>query len=160
MSTRRPTKPMTAVDPADDGWAELGNESQPRTRNGGRSITPAAVAVVKLEQLSARFEEHSATDLEQFGQLRNDISEIRDETREIGTHVSDLRVNTAKTLTRLGSLHAVIEEQQKLRHVEKIAEIEDTTDRKKAKRQVQMKIVVVVIGILGTAIGMLIEHIR
>jgi len=166
------TKPTMTV-------PELVDEKAEKSGRTGRSCLPGRVALAKVDQLVSRFEEHLRADNEQLTQIRDDIGDIRSEDvsglrgeiRRIDDRVSDLRVDMAKALSGLNSIRTALDGQEAIKHVTMVAQVEtgtartlaaisDESDKKKSRRQVSTTAFKVVIGLLGGALGMIIEHYR
>jgi hypothetical protein len=165
---KRSTKPsIPVVDPSQDGDADA-----PR----GRST--AGVAVIKVDQLSRRFDDYVDSNDKQLEIVREDIGDVREEVgyvredvKGVVTHVGNLRVDVARLTTVTETINTTLSEQNNIKHVrmiaevetgaaEKVARIEDTADHKKAMRAFWLKVAIVLVGLLGTVGGMLIEHYR
>lgn len=164
MPKRPPTKPVPVIDPFDVEGAELGSGRHTR-------CVPARQATVAVAQLAQRFDDHVQTNDQQLGTIREGVAEAREEIKEVNRHVGNLRVDMGKTSLIVDNIRVEMSEQQQMKHIEmiasvetgkaeKIANIEDKNDRKKAVRAFWLKVLIVVIGLLGTVAGMTIEHYR
>lgn len=157
---KRPTRPMSApVMPSED------------TDPGRRVCVSGHAALVQIEQLSRRLDDHAVVDDDRIASLREDISELKTDVKEVSNTVGDLRVDQAKMLSIVHNISTTLKEHHEVKHMrvlaevetgkaEKIATIEDIADRKKMRRALWLKIGLAVIGAAGTALGMLIEHYR
>lgn len=163
---KRSTKPVLPV-------VGLGDPDLP-----DRGRPSARMAAVRVEQLEQRFDDYTESNDKQMDLVRDDVREVRDKVDDVQdkidgvvNHVGNLRVDVAKLTTVTESISAAVTEQQKIKTVTMIAEVEtstaarvaqidDTKDAKKARRALLLRIAVVIIGLLGTAAGMLIEHYR
>lgn len=153
------TKPtMSAVTPDDEGDTVA-----------GRVVMNASVGMVALKvgQLTQRFDGYVDVNEKQVDMIRNEVREVKDEVNGIGDkidgvekHVGNLRVDVAKLTTTTENLNIVVNDQQKIKTVTMIAEIDDAADRRKAKRAFWLKVGVVFVGLAGTIAGMFIEHFR
>ena len=141
------------------------------TDPGSRACVPGRTALARIEQLSQRLEEHAEEDDEKLIAVRDEIHEVRGDVREINVKLGDMRVDMAKTLATVNNMSSAMTEQQEIKRVrmisaietnkaEKIAEIDDERDRKKAKRALWLKIGLVLLGLVSTGAGMFIEHYR
>ncbi len=159
---KRPTRPVSVVDVPIDIGVDAGS---------GRQVGVAHHALILNERLTQRFEEHVATNSDQLDNIRDSIGDVRKDVRDVNSHVGNLRVDVGKMSSVVDNINETLDEQQQMRHVqmiaavetskaEKIAKIDNRNDRKKAVRTLMLKIAVLVVGLLGTAAGMLIEHCR
>ncbi len=161
---KRPTKPSMSVPalPVDDD-ADLGS--------GRHRCNRAASAIILVNQLSARLSEHVDVSEQALSEVRASVDDVRGDLGEVNGHVNDLRVEVAKISSTVDNIDSVLTEQQQINRAraiadvdvgkaEKLAEIEDTTDRKKARRAFWLKVGMVAVGLGGTVAGMLIEHYR
>jgi hypothetical protein len=154
--SKRLTKPMPVVSVSSEGADGHNNR-----------CLPAHTAIVMTGQLERRFDDYVDANNKQLDSVRDDICDVRDEFREINQHVGNLRLITAKVSSVMENINATLNEQQQIKYVklvaevetskvEKIAEIEDTNDRKKSSRALWLKIFIVIIGIASVFI----EHYR
>lgn len=136
-----------------------------------RSCGPGRAALAATEQLSRRLDDHVTESDDQSRAIRGDIREVRGEVKLINSHVGDLRVDVAKMSASVDNIQSTLADQKEMTHVrmiaevetgkaEKIAVIEDATDRKRARRAVWIRAAIVGIGLGGTILGMLVEHYR
>ena len=143
-----------------------------------RACAPARAALARtdvlahqLEEQSMLLDEHAATDNNQLGAIRDQIHEVRAEQRVMGEHVNDMRVEVGKLSTAVAGFGTVLGEQREVKHMQviaqvetskvaTIAEIEDKSDRRKARRAFWLKVAVILIGLVGTVLGMIIERYR
>lgn len=152
---KRITKPsMPAVNP-DDGTERV-------VRNAS-----VGMVALKVDQLTQRFDGYVDVNDKQLDLVRGEVRDVKDEVNGLGgkidgveKHVGNLRVDVAKLTTTTENINIMVAEQQKIKTVTMIAEVEDAADRKKAKRAFWVKVGVVFIGLVGTLAGMLIEHYR
>ncbi len=156
---KRPTKPgFPAVED---------NESSGRHRVCG--VGRAAIA--RTEQLAQRLEDHIEDSSDRFDGLTRDVESISQKFEMVNEHTADLRVDVAKVSTKLDSISSTLTEQNEIKHVRVIAEvetgkaatiaaIEDQNDRKKTRRALLLKVALVLVAAGGTVLGALIEHFR
>jgi hypothetical protein len=128
-------------------------------------------ALARTEQLMQRLDDHVADDVDQLAALSRDVDAQRVEIRTVNNHVSDLRVDVAKMSSVVDNINETIAQQNEIKHVrliaevetgkvEKVAAIEDEVDRKKARRALLLKVAVAIVTGFGAALGMIIEHYR
>lgn len=150
-----------------------------------RTCAVGRAAAVRTEQLAQRLADHIESDDDRIGGVARDVDAVDrkvaavdrkvdvldNKVDSMSNHVVDLRVSVARMTSAMDNISAEVAEQNAIKRVrvfadvetgkvEKITAIEDEADRKKARRAFWLKIAVVVVGIIGGAIGILIEHIR
>lgn len=156
---KQPSRPGIPLPPGDD---EPGKH---RTCGVGRA------ALARTEQLNQLLRDHIESDDDRLGELSRDVEQVTKKVDGMSDRFGDLRVDVAKMSSVVSGISVMLAEQNEIKHVrviaevetgkvEKIAAIEDEADRKKARRAFWLKVAVVVVGVLGAAFGILIEHLR
>lgn len=157
---KHPSKPGVPVARDDD--PDLGSGRH-------RSCGPARTALARTEQLRQLIDDHVDADAEKLGEISRDVDDVRAEVRSISTHVGNLRVDVAKTLSAVDTIRAELADQNQIKHVtmiaevetskaHKIATIEDTTDARKTRRAFWLKVGLAAIAGIGYLLGLLIER--
>lgn len=160
---KQPSKPGIPV-PNEDTDPGLGSGRH-------RGCVAGRLALAKAELLARDLEKHVDDDDDRLGGLTRDVEQVHRKVDAMDDRVGDLRVDVAKMSTVVDGISAAVTEQNEIRHVrviaevetgkvEKIAAIEDESDRKKSRRAFWLKVALVTIGAVGTVLGAVIEHFR
>ena len=168
MPPKHPTKPGIGV-PEEEADSDVTSSGRHRTCGVGRA------AIARTAQLTQRLDDHIENDDDRIGFLVKDVESISQKFETVNEHVGDLRVDVAKVAVKLDGVAATLKEQSEVRHVrviaelnaevetgkaQKIAQIEDVVDRKKARRAILLKVALAFVAAAGAALGMLIENCR
>lgn len=159
---KHPTRPGV---PAAEATTDAESSGKHRTCGVGRA------ALARTQQLTQRLDEHVDEDGERLGELTRDVEQVNKKIDVMSDRVGDLRVDVAKMSSIMSNINASFAEQNEIKHVrviaevetgkaEKIAAIDLETDLKKTRRAFWLKVAIGVIGVAGTAVGAIIEHYR
>lgn len=157
---KQPSRPGIPIPAGDDSDSGSGRH---------RACGLARVAIAKTERFAQRLDDHIDEDDDRLAALSRDVEQVSKKVETVSEHVGDLRVDMAKVSATLEGISSTLAEQNEIKHmrviaevetgkVAKIAEIEDASDRKRSQRAFWMKVLYGVVAALGAAIGALIRR--
>jgi chromosome segregation ATPase len=157
--------------PTRPGISVAGTSEDAESSGKHRTCGVGRAALARTQQLTQRLDEHAEEDGERLGELTRDVEQANKKIDTINERVGDLRVDVAKMSSVVHNISMTLAEQNEIKHVrviaevetgaaEKIAAIDLETDMKKTRRAFWLKIAIVIVGLAGTAVGVIIEHYR